>query len=83
MTVYVDQPLYRFGRMQMCHMVADSISELHQMADILGIRRKWFQNKRLPHYDICKSKRSLAISNGAVEVDSKTIVYVARKCASL
>ena len=63
----------------MCHMVADTLDELHEMADKIGMRREWFQNKRLPHYDVCKSRRKLAIERGAVEACSKTIVLVARK----
>ncbi|MGD0585563.1 MAG: DUF4031 domain-containing protein [Oryzomonas sp.] len=69
MPVYVDEPLHPFGRMMMCHMMADTQEELHAMADKIGIRREWFQNKSTPHYDICKSKRALALSFGAHEID--------------
>lgn len=68
MAVYVDKPIYAYGRMKMCHMLADSFDELHGMADKIGVNRRWFQNKRTPHYDICKSKRVLAIQYGAVEL---------------
>lgn len=44
--------------MYMCHMLADTITELHTMADRIGIQRKWFQNKGIPHYDICQSKKN-------------------------
>ncbi len=72
MTVYVDDPIWPYGRMKMCHMAADSIEELHEMADKIGIRRRWFQNQpAFPHYDICKSKRQLAIEKGAVEVSAR------------
>jgi len=74
MTVYVDQPAYPYGRMVMCHMLADSLDELHAMADRIGIRRKWFQASpphSVPHYDICKSKRALAVAAGAVELTSR------------
>ena len=47
------------------------------MADILGINRKWFQDKpNKPHYDICKSKKALAIKHGAKLVDDKEIVMM-------
>ena len=65
--------------MKMCHMLADSEDELHAMAAAIGINRKWFQNERYPHYDICKSKRVLAIQNGAVEIDRKQFVKLAKK----
>lgn len=65
--------------MKMCHMLADTEEELHSMADRIGINRKWFQNDRYPHYDICKSKRAIAIQNGAMEIDRKQFVKLARK----
>jgi uncharacterized protein DUF4031 len=70
--VYVDEAKYRFRRMVMCHMLADTSAELHEMADRIGIARKWFQrDASAPHYDICKSKRALAVSTGAVEVTER------------
>lgn len=82
MSVYVGPSIYPFGRMIMCHMVADSVDELHEMADQIGINRKWFQNKnkRYPHYDISKSKRKIAIEFGAIEVDEYTILEKVRQC---
>ena len=79
MTVYVDPPKYPYRRMIMCHMVADTLDELHGMADRIGVARRWFQPKSSPHYDICKSKRSLAIKYGAVEVDRRGMVRVIRR----
>lgn len=73
MPVYVDVAIYPYGRMMMCHMLADSLEELHVMADKIGIQRKWFQNKNVPHYDICKSKRSAAIASGAIEIDRNQV----------
>ena len=70
MTVYVDDPIWPFGRMMMCHMVADSRAELDAMADAIGVARKWIQypGSNREHYDVCKSKRALAVARGAVEV---------------
>lgn len=69
MSVYVDKATMPYGRMKMCHMLADTIAELHTMADTIGIQRKWFQNHgSTPHYDICQSKRKLAIESGAIEI---------------
>lgn len=60
----------RHNGKQWCHLFADSIEELHEFAERLGLRREWFQNKKLfPHYDLVTSKRKLAISLGAQEVD--------------
>ena len=73
MSVYVDESLWPFGRMMMCHMFADTESELDAMADKIGVARKWKQNapKGFMHYDICKSKRVKAVVNGAVELTLK------------
>lgn len=69
MAVYVDNFEARFGRMLMCHMRANTFEELHKMADKIGVNRKWFQSdSRYPHYDICKSKKALAIKFGAKEI---------------
>lgn len=80
MPVYVDDAVNGYGRMRMCHMLGDTLEELHAMADKIGIQRKWFQgHASTPHYDICKAKRALAVSHGAVEVDRRQIVVVVRR----
>lgn len=65
MSVYVDDMQARYGRMVMCHMIADTPDELHAMADRIGVARRWHQGD---HYDICKAKRRLAVSFGAIEL---------------
>ena len=76
MAVYVDPSVYPLGRMIMCHMMADTLEELHAMADTIGIDRKHFQGD---HYDICKTKRQLAVKAGAVEVTAREMVQVRRR----
>jgi hypothetical protein len=46
------------------------------MAQLLGLKRSWFQVSRsgMPHYDICQSKREQAIRLGAVEIDRRKMV---------
>ncbi len=70
MTVYVDDMRAKFGRLVMCHMIADGDDELHAMADRIGVARKWHQAppKHRSHYDIALSKRALAVAAGAVEI---------------
>lgn len=71
MAVYVDDMNAKYGRMVMCHMLADTDDELHQMANKIGVARKWWQSPEISsgsHYDICLSKRALAISFGAIEI---------------
>lgn len=79
MSVYVDRAENPFGRMKMCHMVADSIQELHEFAALIGLRPEWFQPLSSPHYDLSKSKRAEAVRNGAIEVDRRGIVEVIRR----
>lgn len=72
MSVYVDSAKNAYGRMKMCHMIADTPDELHAMADKIGVARKWFQKlSSFPHYDISQSKRELAVQNGAVELSTR------------
>lgn len=80
MSVYVDNARNRYGRMLMCHMVADTLEELHAMADAIGVARRWFQNAAsAPHYDVCLAKRALAVKLGAVEADRAKLVGVIRR----
>ena len=77
MPVYVDASLHPYGRMVMCHMAADTIGELHAMADEIGLKRRWLQDaNRRPHYDICKQMRAEAVKAGAVEINSKEMVLL-------
>jgi hypothetical protein len=64
-TVYVDSMRAPFGRMVMCHMIADSDVELREMATRIGIAQRWHQRD---HFDICLAKRTLAVRCGAVEI---------------
>ena len=58
-----------------CHMVSDrSVEELHAFASEIGLRRGWFQDGRLPHYDLRPSGRRLAVCRGAEEVGSRELV---------
>lgn len=79
MTVYVDDMEAGFRRMKMCHMIADTTDELLAMADRIGVRRKWIQYPGHPreHFDICKSKRALAVKAGAQQI---TLRELAMKC---
>ncbi len=74
MAVYVDDMAAPYGRLILCHMLADTDDELHAMADKIGVHRKWHQKPpkaSTSHYDISKGKRRLAVSFGAIEITKK------------
>lgn len=82
MAVYVDRVELGFGRMVMCHMIADTPDELHAMATRIGLQRRWFQappKASFWHYDIAKGKRELAIAAGALDCDRSTFVAHLRR----
>jgi Protein of unknown function (DUF4031) len=81
-TVYVDQGRYRYRRMIMCHMLSDSIDELHEMAEEIGMLRRWYQPFSFPHYDVASNKRELAIKHGAIELDRYGVVDLMRRLRS-
>jgi len=60
-------------------MLADSIQELHEMADRLGLKREWYQSRSTPHYDLSKTKRVLALKLGAIEIENLKVVEIIRK----
>lgn len=75
MSVYVDPATYQFGRMKMCHMIADSHSELMSMATVIDVQYRWLQmaDTYREHFDICQSKRTIAVSNGAMPISRKDL----------
>lgn len=80
MGVYLDTAANGFGRMVMCHMIADTPSELHEMALAIGMQRKWYQTPdgpgkvSFPHYDVSKSRKVIAIQRGALVLERRPFV---------
>lgn len=70
MSVYVDDMRAPFGRLIMCHMIADTSAELLAMVDHIGVQRRWIQDQgtHCEHFDIALAKRALAVQHGAVEI---------------
>ena len=73
MTVYVDDMRAPLGRLIMCHMIADTDAELHEMVRLIGVSRTHHQGD---HYDVCLGKKRLALAYGAVQITM-------RQCASM
>lgn len=68
--VYVDNFNAPFGRMVMCHLIADTTEELLEMVDKIGVQRKWIQYPGTynEHFDISLGKKKLALQHGAKEI---------------
>lgn len=54
-----------------CHMVADTVDELHALAARIGLKRSWFQGD---HYDLVPSKRAAALAAGATELPRRPFI---------
>lgn len=88
MSVYVDNLIQHdsenvpppFRRQPTCHMYADTVEELHAMADRIGLKRIWFQNHHpeFPHYDLVPVRRNHALQLGAVATDRRHVVEFVR-----
>lgn len=80
MAIYVDtlRPCIKsreWGWAKSCHLFADTITELHDFAAEIGLRRSWFQDHtRLPHYDLNESRRREAVHKGAIEATDEQVV---------
>lgn len=87
MTVYVDDlftavphtaQARRHGN-QWCHMIADGdLTELHQMAARIGLKKSYFQHCSIPHYDLTPAMRQRAIQNGAIAADREQLTPIRR-----
>lgn len=79
MAVYVDDARNPFRGFLMCHMLADTLDELHAMAAAIGMPRRAYQPLSFPHYDLPQDRRALALAKGAVAVDRRGIAQVMRR----
>lgn len=76
MSVYVDYLMewprtkaWPYG--EACHLMADTLDELHAFAAAIGMRRAWFQGPpkhRFPHYDLTAKRRLVAVAAGAIDM---------------
>ena len=62
-----------------CHLVADTLAELHAFAKKIGMKRQWFQDHpKVPHYDLTAKRRAVAVSLGAKEITSRELILMHR-----
>lgn len=83
MAVYVDDfetTGMTYRGMKMCHMIADTRDELLEMVDKIGVQRKWIQayGTAREHFDICLSKKKLAIKHGAIAIPMRELAKMKR-----
>jgi len=68
-SVYVDDAVHPWRGQRWAHLMADTLQELHAMAQRLGIPRRAFQNKTSgAHYDVTVDLREDAIRLGAIPI---------------
>ena len=80
MAVYVDDEQIPWRGKLWCHLVADSLPELHAFACQLGLKQAWFQSRSThPHYDVTINVRDRALVMGAVMGDRRTIITRAKQ----
>ncbi|KAA0236372.1 MAG: hypothetical protein JJLCMIEE_00142 [Acidimicrobiales bacterium] len=72
MTILVDRAIWPHRGRKWAHLVSDeSLEELHDFANRLGIPRRAFQGD---HYDLPEEARRQAISMGAVPTEARDLV---------
>jgi len=61
-------------------MIADTLDELHETAEAIGLKREWFQDHAvLPHYDLTPAKKRQAILAGAIGINAAQMVAELRR----
>lgn len=79
MAIYVDNVKIKWQGREWCHLVADSLEELHGFARVLGLKRSWFQaSASYPHYDVTIEVRKKALRLGAHEGCRRKIISCAK-----
>lgn len=85
MAVYVDRlapcvPSKKWRWSRSAHLIADTLSELHEFAARIGLRREWFQPRSSPHYDLTEVRYQKALALGAIfEEDKRKFIAVCHK----
>lgn len=80
MAIYVDFVRIEFKGHRWCHMLADTLQELHEFAALIDVDKRLFhRNASYPHYDVTVQMRETAIEYGALPADRKKIIECAKK----
>ena len=80
MAIYVDFMQIEFKGYKWCHMLADTLQELHDFAALIEVDKRLFhRNASYPHYDVTVQMREIAIEYGAIPAGRKKIIECAKK----
>ena len=80
MAIYVDFMQIEFKCYKWCHMLADTLQELHEFAAFIEIDERLFhRNASYPHYDVTVQMRETAIKYGAIPANRQKIIECAKK----
>ena len=64
------------------HLGATTEDELHRFARRIGLKRRWFQPTRYPHYDLTTPRMvAKALAAGANKVTKRDFLYWVRQTA--
>jgi hypothetical protein len=62
-----------------CHLIADTIAELMEFAESIGLKSEWFQNKDTPHFDLNESRHKQALAKGAILLGNRDFCLKMRR----
>lgn len=80
--VYVDNAFVERRGRHWCHLIADSVEELHEFASMIGLPRQAFHRAaRIPHYDITAPQRQLVLAKGVQAVTVRQGILLTRHLA--
>lgn len=80
MAIYVDNVRVPHMGKLWCHLVADTLDELHHFAKRLEVPRRGFHyDASYPHYDITIELREMALQLGAIAGNRRDIIRCAKQ----
>ena len=63
-----------------CHLVADTMDELHHAAGDIGLDRSWFQPLSYAHYDVISQRLVRRTCRLVPEVGRRELLAMAKRC---
>lgn len=63
-----------------CHLVADTVGELHEAAAKLGLKREWFQEASYPHYDLMGTRLVARACKLFPLIEGRELIAMAKRC---